>query len=298
MQKNLPESVVVPGHCDYNILHALATDILQKAGGPHHLKNNIAVLLRETIDAVIQTPRTGRRSYDELEETEKTYIGTRVEIMLRDLLKVPKGKLDLHILGMDVDVKHTMGSNWMIPKEAIGHPCILMAADEERALCYMGIIVARAEYLTQGMNQDKKASISAEGKRHILWLVKEHPYPPNFWSTIPEDTAQAIFQGRSGNERVAALFEGLQNQPIARDVIEATARQKDFMRRVRLDRSASKGGTRGLLARKHIVLLSGAYDTQLIQAYRLTHCDRSEFISYQLQTEDELLLARQLGYPI
>ena len=32
------------------------------------------------VDDVIMTPKTGRRSYDELEKTEKTYIGTRVEI--------------------------------------------------------------------------------------------------------------------------------------------------------------------------------------------------------------------------
>ena len=76
-------------------------------------------MLRDCIDDVIMTAKTGRRSYEELEKTEKTYIGTRVEIELRALLRLRKGRLDTVILGHDVDIKHTMGSNWMIPTEAV-----------------------------------------------------------------------------------------------------------------------------------------------------------------------------------
>ncbi|WP_299593712.1 NaeI family type II restriction endonuclease, partial [uncultured Tateyamaria sp.] len=91
---------------------------------------------------------------------------------LRALLGLRKGRLDTEILGQDVDIKNTMGSNWMIPTEAVDQPCILVAADEARALCYLGLIVARPAYLTVGKNKDAKRSISAEGFRHILWLLK------------------------------------------------------------------------------------------------------------------------------
>ena len=40
----------------------------------------------------------------ELEKTEKTYIGTKVEILVRDFFRLPKGILDLTIDGLDVDV--------------------------------------------------------------------------------------------------------------------------------------------------------------------------------------------------
>ena len=65
-------------------------------------------MLRQCVDDVIMTPKTGRRSYDELEKTEKTYIGTRVEIELRAMLNLPKGKLDTVILGVSKDsvIKH------------------------------------------------------------------------------------------------------------------------------------------------------------------------------------------------
>lgn len=79
-----------------------------------------------------------RRAYEELEKTEKTYIGTRVEIELRALLRLPKGRLDTVILGQDVDIKHTMGGNWMIPTEALNCACLLVAADEARAVAISG----------------------------------------------------------------------------------------------------------------------------------------------------------------
>ncbi len=41
---------------------------------------------------------------------KKTYIGTRVEIELRAMLRLPKGKLDTVILGQDVDIKNTMAA--------------------------------------------------------------------------------------------------------------------------------------------------------------------------------------------
>ena len=145
MKKSIPDSIVVPGHPDYDFLTGLADEITKRAGGPKALGQGFSAMLRQCVDDVIMTPKTGRRSYDELEKTEKTYIGTRVEIELRALLRLPKGKLDTLILGQDVDIKNTMGSNWMIPTEAIDHPCILVAADEKRAKCFLGLIVAKLD---------------------------------------------------------------------------------------------------------------------------------------------------------
>ncbi len=247
-------------------------------------------MLRQCIDDVIMTPKTGRRSYDELEKTEKTYIGTRVEIELRALLRLPKGKLDTVILGRDVDIKNTMGSNWMIPTEAFNHPCILVAADEVQANCYLGLIVARPEYLTSGQNKDSKKSISSSGFANILWLLQRQPYPPNFWRTVAPEVVDRIFAQTSGNRRVAELFRKVQGIPITREVIEAVAQQQDFMRRIRSDKG---NGTRDRLAREGILRLSGQYDAPLIEALGLPSCSGSEFISHQLTTQAEVDLAIQ-----
>lgn len=272
---------------------AIIADLEQRAGGQGRLAQEVPALLREVVDDVIQTPRTGRRSYDELEKTEKTYIGTRVEIMLRALLSLPRGRLDAVVAGHDTDIKHTMGNNWMIPGEAIGHPCILVAADEDRARSYLGLIVARPEYLTQGEgNRDKKKTISAAGFAHIRWVFADHPYPPNFWRTIPAASVGRIVSGRTGNDRVMALFREVQDVPITRETVEGVARQKDFMRRIRADGGR---GTRDLLAAEGILLLSGKYDGPLIRALGLPVGD---FVAHTPATDQERLTARSAGWRV
>lgn len=293
MKKNIPKSIVVAGHRDHNLLAALADEILKRAGGEEALAANFSAMLRRCVDDVIMTPKTGRRSYDELEKTEKTYIGTRVEIELRAMLRLPKGKLDTVIIGNDVDIKHTMGSNWMIPTEAIDNPCILVAADEVRAVCYLGLFVARPDYLTLGQNKDSKKSVSALGFANIFWLLLDHPYPPNFWRTVAPDVIERIFAGPSGNQRMANLFREVQREPITRDVVEAVAQQQDFMRRIRSDNGR---GTRDQLAREGILLLSGHYDAPLIEALGLPECSGSEFVSYKLVDRNEAALAIEHGF--
>lgn len=278
MKKNVPTSIVLPGHSDHNLLTAIGEEIISRADGKSALEAKFSTMLRNCVDDVIMTPKTGRRSYEELEKTEKTYIGTRVEIELKAMLNLPKGKLDTVILEHDVDIKNTMGNNWMIPTEAIDHPCILVAADEVRSQCYLGLIVAKQEYLTKGKNKDSKSSISASGFSNILWLLRDHPYPPNFWRTVLPEVVERIFQGKTGNERMATLFREVQDTPITRDVVEAVAMQKDFMRRIRSDNGR---GTRDILAKEGILLLSGDYDASTIRKLNLPSCAGSEFISHK-----------------
>lgn len=292
MRASIPASLVGSGHPYADRLNAIGNDLIDRAGGLANIKREIPLLLRETIDAVIQTPRTGRRSYDELEKTEKTYIGTRVEIMIRAFFRLPKGKLDLLILGEDADVKFTIGGNWMMPGEVIGHPCLLLAADEERSRCYFGSFVADPAYLTEGANQDKKKSVSAAGFANILWLLNGTALPPNFWRTVPHEAAVAIAAHPTGNSRVMALFTHVQDRPIPREVIEATARQKDFMRRIRADNGR---GTRDLLAREGILLLSGKYDAALITALGLPSVNGNEFISHRPTGPREQAIVRTFG---
>ncbi|MWV27473.1 NaeI family type II restriction endonuclease [Aurantiacibacter rhizosphaerae] len=277
MKSNIPESKIVEGHPRFSLLSAMKDDLINRAGALRSICSEIPPLLREAIDVVIDTPRTGRRDYEDLEKTEKTYIGTRVEILVRSYFRLPKGKLDLLLLGQDADVKFTTKNNWMIPREAVGKPCLLLAADEAEAKCYFGLFCADEEYLTAGANQDKKRQVSAEGFGHILWVFCKHPLQPNFWRTIAEASAEAVAVQRTGNDRVVTLFREVQGIPIAREVVEATARQKDFMRRIRADNGR---GTRDRLAKEGILLLSGTYDATAIAALGLPPTGKSEFVSH------------------
>lgn len=277
------------------MLSEIAKEITARAGGAEALATRFPAMLRQCVDDVILTAKTGRRAYDDLEKTEKTYIGTRVEIELRALLRLPKGKLDTVLLGQDVDIKNTMGSNWMIPTEAIDHPCILVAADEARSTCYLGLVVARPEYLTPGQNRDSKKGLSAAGFAHILWLLRDFPYPANFWRGVPPDAIARIFAGASGNQRMTALFREVQHRPISRDVVEAVAQQHDFMRRIRSDKGR---GARDCLAREGILLLSGQYDAPLISALGLPDCSGTEFVSCRPVSRAEVALAAAHGVEV
>lgn len=289
----IPISLVVPGHRDYELLKSIADEIDRKVGGRSTLASEVPIMLRDCIDALINTPRTGRRDFDELEKVEKTFIGTHVEIVVRRFLRLEKGKLDTVILNHDVDIKFTTGNNWTIPPEAYGHPCLIIAADEERALCYVGLIVIRPDAMHGGSgNRDSKRGISTEGFKNILWLLCEHTYPPNFWRTVTSEATERIMSGSSGNQRIVTLFEEVQGRPITRDVIDAAARQKDFTRRTRADKGK---GSRDVLLKRGILLLTGAKHRALIEALGLPFCRRGEYISYTPRSAAEWAIAAEHG---
>ncbi|HYI09510.1 MAG TPA: NaeI family type II restriction endonuclease [Thermoanaerobaculia bacterium] len=281
-------------HPDDAVLAPIASAIVSAAGGLVGLKNEVGELLRDCIDGVIKTPRTGRRLYEELQNSEKTYIGTCVEIDLRDRLKLAKGsELDLKIADMEVDVKFSGGTSWMIPPEALGRPCIIISANDTTGLCSFGLVIARLEYLN-APNRDQKRSISKFGQSNVYWLFRNEPYPPNFWQAVPKETAMKIATGRSGNERVVTLFREVLDHPISRKVVEDVAAQRDFMRRLRAD---AGGGARDVLAREGVVLLCGTWASaqKLILELGLPDLGKSEFMSHRVG-EFEIAAAKRLGY--
>lgn len=113
---------------------------------------------------------------EDLEACEKTFIGTRVQKQLMKKFNLPKGGLlDTEIAGHPVDVKFTLGRNWMIPPECVGHACILITADTNNLQYSLGVFEAHPENLTKGGNRDRKVSVSAAGKKNINWLCENHP---------------------------------------------------------------------------------------------------------------------------
>lgn len=277
-------------------MRPIADALLAAAGNLPMLKKCVGQVLRSAIDGVIKTPKTGRRFYVDLQNSEKTYIGTCVEIDLRAALEIKRGTLlDLNVGGIDVDVKFSATTSWMIPPEAIGHPCVLISANDTTARMSFGVIVARQAYLS-APNRDQKCGITAAGRGSVCWLFKDEPYAANFWQSVSTRTAGRIADGMSGNMRMATLFREVLDRPIPRKVVEDIARQKDFMRRLRAD---SVHGTRNILAREGILVLSGVWrrDQQLIQRLGLQPIARDEFLSHRLVPQ-EILIARAARYPV
>jgi Restriction endonuclease NaeI len=91
----------------------------------------------------------------------------------------PKGRiLDMRIGNVEVDIKDTISNNmWAIPKEAVGHPCLIVRENEAILRCSVGLIIAKDAYLCPRANRDLKRIFSAAGLRNAIWLLRNHPYP-------------------------------------------------------------------------------------------------------------------------
>lgn len=281
------------GHADYADLAKLEHDLLTAVGGKELFEEKLRSFFRSAIDEVIDTARTGRHFLSDLEKTEKTYLGTKFEILLRDWLQVPKGVLlDLKIGGQEVDVKSTTGGGygWMIPPEAIGQLCILLRVNEIASTCAAGLVRARPAYLRPGANRDAKTGISAEGRTHIWWMALDFPYTPNFWTLIDERLRHRIMQPRGGTARLAVLFENCLGVPVSRVLIASIAAQDDFMKRIRRN-----GGARDVLAPMGIAVLYSEIDRDLMLRLGLSFGSR-EFVSYRPRNEAEATLLRDAGH--
>ena len=280
-------------HPDFADLSALEHDLLKAVGGTELFEEKLRSFFRSAIDEVIDTARTGRFFFGELEKTEKTYLGTKFENLLRDWLQVPRGiALDLLIGEREVDVKSTTGggSGWMIPQEALDHFCILLRVNESLAKCAVGLVRARPAYLRSGQNRDTKTSFSAAGTANIWWLVSDFDYTPNFFSLIDTELRVRIMTSGKGSRRLAALFENCLGMPVSRVQVAAIAAQDDFMKRIRRN-----GGARDILAPKGIAILYSETDRALMHLLGLSFGYR-EFVSHKPTNASETAILRQAGH--
>lgn len=280
-------------HQDFADLAGLEADLLAAVGGQELLEEKLRGFFRSAIDEVIDTARSQRFFFSQLEKTEKTYLGTKFEILLRDWLQVPKGvRLDLEIGGREVDVKSTtVGHGWMIPPEAVDQFCILLRVNEQDAKCAVGMIRARSSYLSASQNRDSKKTITAANRINIWWLVSDFQYTPNFWSIVSESDRAAITDRRIGGKpRIAMLFERYQEVAVSRVQIAGVAAQDDFMKRVRRN-----SGARDLLAPKGIAILYSENDRALMRKLGLEFGSR-EFMSYTPKNAEEASLLKAANH--
>lgn len=200
-----------------------------------NLETIVGDALRQAFDEVIDGARTGRYCIEQLEKTEKTYIGTKVEIVLRAQLELERGAtLDNLICGSEVDTKFSLTGGWMIPREAVGEICLLVTGNDNSGTFSVGLLRAIPEVLTSGSNQDGKKTVSAIGKAQIAWLLTDAPLPRNFLLDIDGDLRTAILSPRSGSGRLRSLFTRVTRQIIPRSAILQVAQlQGDPLKRAR-----------------------------------------------------------------
>jgi hypothetical protein len=208
--------------------------VRKKIRGWSDLSTRIGDVIRQAFDEAVMASKHGKFAVSELDKTEKAYIGLRVQLLLQGEFELSGGgKLDCNIADHEVDIKFTLGSNWMIPREATGELCLLLKADEAAATFSLGLLRTTSARLNAGGNQDKKRTISAAGKREISWIASAAPMPANFFLKIGQDRLSAILRQPAGQSRITELFRLVQREVIPRTAICLLASQDDPMKRAR-----------------------------------------------------------------
>ena len=246
-------------------------------------------LVRDAVDFVLDPVRTARTRVAELDNVEKTFIGLKLEHFVRDMLDVPKGLRDLVVNGIDVDIKNTVQSNWSIPQETYRHsePCLLMAVNDAKFTCSLGLIVAKPDYLHKGKgNRDTKKGVSAEGFKHIYWLVAEEPFRQSRFAGIDMARFRELRTGiKSGKERAAQFSRENLFRTVHRDVVHALLYdQYDYMKRIR-----ANGGAPDILGHENIAILIGTFtkDRALADQFGIPDLLPDEVVAVKARTQIE-----------
>ena len=193
-------------------------------------------VVRRSLDEVLDGQRTGRYSLEELSKVEKTYIGTKVEIMLQADFGLIRGdSLDYRVADEELDSKWSkrMGG-WMIPREAVGELCLCITADDNRSVFSVGVVRVGTGHLRHSRNQDRKRQLNRAGRSAIVWLADQAPLPENLLLHLPRGVRERVLSSDlSGQGRVTELFRSVQGRLVRRQVVLTVAQQEDSPKRVR-----------------------------------------------------------------
>lgn len=194
-----------------------------------------AEVLRDTLDQLLDGQRTGRYAETELRKTEKTHMGTLVEINLHRAFDFEDGTVtDYRIDGIEVDCKFSRRfGGWEIPLEAYGHLCLLLWADDQRSQWSAGVVRITDEILLISQNRDRKRRLNPAGLQQIVWLHHEAELPENLLLHLPAREREAIFSHHTGQGRVNELFRLVRHRVVSRTAVLTVAQQKDAPKRVR-----------------------------------------------------------------
>ena len=232
--------------------------------------DQVAMVLRDTLDQLYDGQRTGRWKYDQLHKTEKTYMGTLVEINLHRQFGFGDGDAtDYRIADIEVDCKYSMTyGGWELPPEAIDHLCLLITANDEAGSWSAGLIRVREEYLRNRRNRDSKRQLSTAGRSHArqLWTQHGHLAENTFLHMDPRDrerifSATARRGTQHGQAKTNELFRTVQRRIIRRAEVATVAQQDDFMKRAR-----GNGGARSALQPEGILVLGHQDNDPLVAA--------------------------------
>jgi hypothetical protein len=171
-----------PSRPDHALLKRIEDKIIEHAKGWDRFRRDIPNLIRQGIDEVIDSDRTLRFTYDELESIEKAYVDPKMKILVRHHLGLERGAvLDASVGGVELGIASAIGSRWAIPVKAIGHPYLLIRHNEKTARCSIGLAVITARAVVKGLRPNRR---SRPPLLPVHWLLRDQPYRINPWEEV------------------------------------------------------------------------------------------------------------------
>ena len=234
-----------------------------------------AWVLRDSLDELLDGQRTRRWCYQQLNKTEKTHLGTKVELGLTIEFDISDGAdLDWEINAHDVDCKFSKDlGGWEIPMEmylcddheqsgTADHLALLVWMSDDDAQWAAGVIQISDDLLKfktddsgrrrRQYNRDNKRRLNDDGMDSTYWLWGGlQNLPPNPLRRMSEESRREILLNTSGQERVNALLREIQGEIIDRSTMVTVAQQKDPMKRARDARLPEHLGGEGFLILGH-----------------------------------------------
>ncbi|MCZ7424817.1 NaeI family type II restriction endonuclease [Micromonospora sp. WMMA1949] len=196
--------------------------------------------IREALDQIYDGQRTGRWDYTQLLKTEKTHVGTLVEIWLQREFRFDDGQdLDYRIAGVEVDCKWSLNLyDWEIPPEMYSRGdkvALLVWANEYTARWASGLIRISEDVLRPlGRQRDGKRRLNVRGRDRILWIHAGADLVKNTLLHITDPRKlELIAYATHGQTAVTNLFREMTGELINRATVLTAAQQVDSAKRVR-----------------------------------------------------------------
>lgn len=223
--------------------------------------------LRDSLDELLDGQRTGRWAYQHLTKTEKTYLGTAVEVNLTKEFAIDNGAdLDWSIAGLDIDCKFSKDlGGWEIPMEMYlcadhgersgraDHAAVVTWMNDDTSEWAAGIVRITDERLrwkkergangdrVRAYNRDNKRKLSDGAKSDVFWLWGglQTDLPTNLLRHLDPEKRKRILTASlprrpsSGQQRVNQLFREVQDRLIGRQTVLTVGQQDDAPKRAR-----------------------------------------------------------------
>ncbi|MFH8575418.1 NaeI family type II restriction endonuclease [Streptomyces zaomyceticus] len=223
--------------------------------------------LRDSLDELLDGQRTGRWAYQHLTKTEKTYLGTAVEVNLTKEFAIDNGAdLDWSIAGLDIDCKFSKDiGGWEIPMEMYlcadhgersgraNHAALVTWMNDDTSQWAAGIVRITDERLrwkkqrdangglVRAYNRDNKRKLSDSARSEVYWLWGglQKDLPTNLLRHLDDETRDRILTASlpglasSGQQRLNQLFREVQETIVGRQTVLAVGQQDDSPKRAR-----------------------------------------------------------------